>query len=82
MDQIEHFNYYGDKNVQAIELPFNKDSMSAIIILPSKGTDINKYINSLSLSNNEYNRIIEGLKYSKVHLQLPKFELKFEQNLN
>ena len=82
IDQIEHFSYYGDKNVQAIQLPFNKDYMSAIIILPAKGTDINKYINSLSLSNNEYNRIIEGLKYSKVHVQLPKFELKFEQNLN
>ena len=82
MDQIEHFSYYGDKNVQAIQLPFNKDYMSAIIILPAKGTDINKYINSLSLSNNEYKQIIEGLKYAKVHLQLPKFELKFEQNLN
>ena len=82
MDQFEHFSYYGDKNVQAIRLPFNKDSMSAIIILPSKGTDINKFINSLFLSNNEYNKIIGGLKYSKVHIQLPKFELKFEQNLN
>ena len=82
MDQIEHFSYYGDKNVQAIRLPFNKDSMSAIIILPSKGTDINKFINGLFLSNNEYNKIIEGLKYSKVHLQLPKFEVNFEKELN
>jgi len=82
MDQIEHFSYYGDKNVQAIQLPFNKDYMSAIIILPAKGTDINKYINTLSLSNNEYKKIIEGLKSAKVHLQLPKFELEFEQNLN
>ena len=78
MDQIEHFSYYGDKNVQAIRLGFNKDYMSAIIILPAKGTDINQYINALSLQKNEYNKIIEGLKYSKVHLQLPKFELEFE----
>ena len=34
------------------------------------------------MQKNEYNKIIEGLKYSKVHLQLPKFELEFEQNLN
>ena len=60
----------------------DKDYISAIIILPAKGIDINKYINILSLSNNEYKQIIEGLKYAKVHLQLPKFELKFEQNLN
>ena len=48
MDQIEHFSYYGDKNVQEIRLGFNKDYMSAIIILPAKGTDINQYINALS----------------------------------
>ena len=68
MDQIEHFSYYEDKNVQAIQLPFIKDYMSAIIILPSMGVDINKYINSLSLPNNEYNKITERLKYSKIHI--------------
>ena len=82
MDLIEHFNYYEDKNVQAIQLPFYEDFMSAIIILPSKGVDINKYINSLSLQNNEYNKITERLKYSKIHIQLPKFELEFNENLN
>ena len=82
MRQIDHYNYYEDKNVQAIELRFKKDFMSAIIILPSKGTDINKYINTLSLPNNEYNKIIQGLKYSKVDIQLPKFELEFNQKLN
>ena len=82
MRQISHFNYYEDKKVQAIEMRFNKDFMSAIIILPSEGTDINKYINTLSISNNEYNQIIQGLKFSRVDIQLPKFELEFNQKLN
>ena len=82
MIQIAHFNYYEDKNVQAIELNFREDYMSAIIILPAEGTDINKYIDTLSISNSEYKKIIDGLKYSKVHIQLPKFELRFEQKLN
>ena len=82
MDQIDHFSYYEDKKVQAIKLDFREDYMSAIIILPSEGTDINKYINTLAISNNEYNQIIKGLKYSKVHIQLPKFELKMTQNMN
>ena len=82
MIQIGHFNYYEDKKVQAIELNFRKDYMSAIIILPAEGTDINKYIDTLSISNSEYKKIIDGLKYSKVHIQLPKFELRFEQKLN
>ena len=82
MTQIDHFRYYEDKKVKAIELRFIKDYMSAIIILPSKEIDINKYIDTLSISNDEYSKIINGLNYAKVHLQLPKFELEFSQNLN
>ncbi len=81
MTQISYFSYYEDKNVQAVRLHFQMDDMSAIIILPQNGTDINKYINTLSKSNDEYNKIIKGLRFEKVHLQLPKFELNFEQNL-
>ena len=82
MVQIKHFKYYEDKKAQAIELFFIKDYMSAIIILPAEGTDINKYIDTLSISNGEYNKIIDGFKTAKVHLQLPKFELEFKEKLN
>ena len=82
MTQIEHFGYYEDKKVQAIELKFVKDYMSAIVILPAEGTDINKYIDTLSISNEEYNKIIGGFNYAKVNLQLPKFELTFKETLN
>ena len=83
MTQIEYFRYYEDKKVQVIELQFLKDYMSAIIILPAEGIDINKYINSLSVTDDdEYNNLLDELKYAKVHLQLPKFELNFTQELN
>ncbi len=82
MTQIEHFRYYGDKKVQAIELGFWEDYMSALIILPAEGTDINKYINTLSVSNDEYDNIVKGLKRTKVRLQLPKFEVEFTDKLN
>ena len=82
MVKIDHFNYYEDKKVQAIQLKFIEDLMSAIIILPSEENDINKYINTLSLSNDEYNKIIKGLKYAKVNINLPKFELEFSQKMN
>ena len=82
MVKIDHFNYYEDKKVQAIQLKFIEDLMSAIIILPSEENDINKYINTLSLSNDEYVKIIKGLKYAKVNINLPKFELEFSQKMN
>ena len=81
MTQIQDFKYYEDKKVQAIELRFMEDYMSAIIILPAKGIDINEYIDTLSTSTKEYNKIIKGLKYVKVDLKLPKFELEFKYNL-
>ena len=82
MSQIDHFNYYEDKKVQAIELRFNEDYMSAIIILPSEEIDINNYINTLSISNDEFSNILKGLKTAKVHIQLPKFELEMKETLN
>ena len=82
MVQIDHFRYYEDKKVQAIELRFIEDYMSAIIILPAEGNDINKYIDTLSISSEEYTKIIKGLNRVKVYIQLPKFELQFKDQLN
>ena len=44
--------------------------------------DINKYIDTLFISNEEFTQIIEGLKFAKVHLQLPKFELACNYSLS
>ena len=82
MTKVDDFYYYEDKKVKAIKLSFIEDFMSAIIILPAKGIDINEYIDTLCISSKEYNKIINGLKYVKVNLKLPKFELRFEENLN
>ena len=82
MTKVDDFYYYEDKKVKAIKLSFIEDFMSAIIILPAKGIDINEYIDTLCISSKEYNKIINGLKYVKVNLKLPKFELEFEENLN
>ena len=82
MKKIAYYGYYEDKKVQAVELQFLYDNMSAIIILPSEGIDINKYVETLSLSSEEYNKIINGLEMVKVDVQLPKFELEFEGSLN
>ena len=82
MNQIEYFNYYEDKKVQVIELRFQKDFMSALIILPSEQTDINTYINNLQISKDEFSTLLKQLKTTKVHLQLPKFEVNFSETLN
>ena len=82
MNQITYFNYYEDKKVQIIELKFQKDFMSAIIILPSDRIDINTYISYLPLSRDEFPMVLSELKRLKVNLQLPKFEIDFSEELN
>ena len=82
MDQIAHFNYYEDKKVQIIELRFKEDAMSAIIILPNEKMDINTYISYLPMAQNEITTVLGQLKRLKVHLQLPKFEVDFSEQLN
>ncbi len=53
--------------------------MSAIIILPNGQIDINKYIDSFT-SKNLY-KLINGLDYAKVHIELPKFEIEFSEDI-
>ena len=81
MSQTHRFNYYIDRTVQAIELPYKNDSMSALIILPYAGADIDSFVNTLKINDNYLDRIIKGMKKTMVKLNLPKFEVKFTSNL-
>ena len=81
MNKLDHFSYFEDTKVQAIQLPFTQDGMSALIILPRENVDINKYIASLNTNENSLSDLISNLKYSKVNLELPKFKLEFSSSL-
>ena len=82
MKKLTRFKYYEDLNVQAIEIPYKKDGMSAVIILPNKELDINTWINKVSYTENNLYSILDELSYQKVDLELPKFELEYEVTLN
>ena len=48
MENTEKYNYFEDSNLQSIELPFNKESFSALIILPNKNLNINEFNQNLN----------------------------------
>ena len=73
MSQTHEFNYYQDSEIQAVELPFKNDSMSALIILPNKDIDINDYINQKKVNDDLIQNVINGMKSTYVKLSLPKF---------
>ena len=45
----DKFLYYQDNELEIIELPYTKDSMSAIILLPNKDININDFIAKLNV---------------------------------
>lgn len=80
MNKLERLRYYEDLNVQAVSLPYKDDGMSAIVILPREGVEINNFISKMKKES--LSTIIKGFESCKVRLELPKFELKFELELN
>ena len=81
MEITKYFNYFEDSNLQAIELNFKKESISALIILPNKKLSINEFIEILDKDNDYYYSIINNLKRNKVNLRLPKFEITYSKKL-
>jgi serpin B len=80
MQITSNFEYYKDKEVQLVELPYKKDSISAIIILPNEKKDINEFISELS--DEKLQRLLKRMSSRKVHLELPKFEFEFSSELS
>jgi len=76
----KEFQYYEDKEVQLVKLPYKKDSMSAIVILPNKNKNINEFISELS--DEKLQSLIKKMSIEEVRLELPKFELEFSSQLN
>ena len=74
------FSYYENNEVQVVNLPYKKDSMSAIIILPKKNVNLDTYIKNLS--DKKLNIIFGNLINSMVTLKLPKFKLNYSNKLN
>jgi len=81
MEITKYFNYFEDSNLQAIELNFKKEVISALIILPNKKLSINEFIEILDKDNDYYYSIINNLKRNKVNLRLPKFEITYSKQL-
>ena len=80
MSLYERFNYYEDSEVQIVEMPYKDDSMSAVVILPNKDTDINDYIKSLD--DFKLQKYFKRMTNEIVELYLPKFTLEFSSLFN
>ena len=81
MINTDYFSYFEDSNLQAIEFLFQKDDMSALIILPNYKLDINDFIDIIDKDNEYLYTIIDNFKDSKVYIEIPKFEIEYGESL-
>ncbi len=79
MSQEDTFAYYADNSVQAIDLPYGDRSFSMTVVMPPAGTSIDQFASTLT--QEQWNTIINKLDSAKVDLYMPKFELKYSKSL-
>ena len=79
MYQESDFNYMENDILQAIEMPYNGEKLSMIVLLPKDKYGINEVEKTLNSSNLE--KWISEMKNQKVKVYFPKFELKTNYEL-
>jgi serpin B len=80
MHQSESFPYYEGANFQMLELPYQGNQQSMVIVLPRPGTplaDVEKLLNEKNL-----NSWLSSLKGQHVQVALPRFKVTQEFELN
>ena len=78
MKQTELFGYTEGAGYQAVELPYDGDELSMVILLPASG---NFEAFEAGLQAQQVNEIISDLQTTQVALTMPKFEFDSEFSL-
>ncbi len=79
MKQQENFGYAEGSDYQAIELPYDGNQLSMVIILPKTG-QFSAF--ETSLSSATVSSILQNLKNAEVNLTMPRFTFSGEFSLN
>ena len=78
---FDSVNYYEDKKIQMIELPYEDKNLSMVIILPKKEV-YSSSLNYMKKEKLDFIKLINKLQItSDVELYLPKFKLEYEKSL-
>lgn len=78
MYQTELFNYMKGNNYQVVELPYDGNELSMLLIMPDEG---NFYSFEQSLDNELVDNIISELETKQVVFSMPQFEFRSEIGL-
>ena len=80
MHLTDDFNYYKDKSIEMIEIPYNVEGLFALILLPYKELNLDNLINELD--QEKMDLLINKLTIKKIDLTIPKFTLLEKKKIN
>ena len=72
MNQTEHFGYFEDADLQAIEMPYAGDAVSMVVLLPKKTDGLAAL--EAGLSAKRLSECIGGLGLREVQVSVPRFK--------
>ena len=75
MRQQSYFDYYEDKHIQVVQLPYKGDDLSMLVVLPKLNHKLAMQQLAKSLNATKIKQWSAGLVRQEVDLQLPKFKL-------
>jgi serpin B len=78
MHQTEFLGYTEEEGVQVVELPYDGQEFSMVILLPERGT-FGAFEDALTAER--VDTIVEDLAYRQIKLSMPKFEFDFDLSL-
>lgn len=76
MEVKSEFKYFGDSNVQAIDIPYGIGNYSMTVILPQEGQDIDFFISEIT--QEKWDEWMNGFYLDSVNLFLPKLKLEYK----
>lgn len=81
MFQLDNFEYFADETVQAVRLPYHDGTFGMMLLLP---TDESMSLNALlgTFTSERWKQLTTIMKPEYLVLQVPRFEVSTEQELN
>jgi len=80
MCQKNQFKYFDTGSNQVIELPYENNKFSMVVVLPRDEEKIEDLINELDYS--KYQSYLNALKRADINLRLPKFKIEKKYSIN
>lgn len=79
MGQEDRFRYYGDKDLQLLELPYRGDRLAMVVALPARASSLAALRRQLDPA--QLDRWLGRLRLQTVDVELPRFGMKWHREL-